>query len=57
MDRQRRELEEQRDETQETRQDYMVKLMQYGFRIEDPDIRKLNEDRDERDDLEPDEGP
>ncbi len=41
--RQLRELDEQRTETLEAWQEYVIKLMDYGFRIDDPDVRELKE--------------
>ena len=37
------ELNEQRDDAVETYRAYMIKLYEYGFRIEDPDIREYRE--------------
>ncbi len=52
--RQLRELDEQRAETLEARKEYVLKLIHYGFRIDDPDVRELKERRREYDS---DDGP
>ncbi|MFQ5590191.1 MAG: serine protease [Phycisphaerae bacterium] len=48
-ERKARELEEQRAEAVATRKAYVVKLYEYGFRIDDPDIRALHERQGEQD--------
>ncbi|MHC4695521.1 MAG: S1 family peptidase [Planctomycetota bacterium] len=49
-----REIDEQRAETLETLRDYVLRLYEYGFRIEDPDIQEMKEEQQE---FGTDEGP
>jgi len=46
-DREQRELDEQLAQAQETRQEFLMKLFDYGFRIEDPDIQEFQDNPDE----------
>ncbi|UCE59923.1 MAG: trypsin-like peptidase domain-containing protein [Phycisphaerales bacterium] len=48
-DRDRRDLEEKRDEALDTAREYLIKMFDYGFRIEDPDIQESKDKEGEFD--------